>query len=111
MSDTVAGLLQIGSVLLLLGLIWKPLGDYLAWTYSSPQHWRVEKAVYRMVGVDADADQRWPVYLRGLLSFSVVSILGLYLLQRVQQWLPLDQGMAAVPSDIAFNTAALHDAR
>ena len=51
--------------------------------------------MYRVVGVDADSEQRWPVYLRSVLAFSAVGVLVLYLLQRVQQWLPLDNGMAA----------------
>ena len=55
--------------------------------------------------MDADSEQRWPVYLRSVLAFSAVGVLLLYLLQRVQQWLPLDNGMAAVEPGSAWNTA------
>src|SRR6476646_2543209 len=58
------------------------------------------------MGVDPDADQRWPVYARSVLAFSVVAVLFLYLLQRVQEHLPLSTGFAAVSADQAFNTAA-----
>jgi K+-transporting ATPase ATPase A chain len=77
----------------------------MARSYTSDRHWRVEELAYRAVGVDADADQRWPNYLRAVLAFSAVGVLLLYLLQRVQQWLPLDNGMAPVEPGSAWNTA------
>ena len=57
------------------------------------------------MGVDADSEQRWPTYLRSVLAFSAVGVLLLYLLQRVQAWLPLDNGMANVEQGSAWNTA------
>ena len=57
------------------------------------------------MGVDADSEQRWPTYVRSVLAFSLVGVLVLYLLQRVQTWLPLDNGMANVEQGSAWNTA------
>lgn len=66
----------------------------------------VEGLVYRACGIDADREQRWPIYARSVLAFSVVSVLALYLLQRIQGWLPLNpDGMDSVPPALAFNTA------
>ncbi|SHM47104.1 potassium-transporting ATPase subunit KdpA [Cryptosporangium aurantiacum] len=106
MSDVAAGLLQVLALFVALGFAWKYLGDYMARVYDTPKHSRVERILYRAVGVDPAADQRWPVYLRSVLAFSAVSVLGLYLLQRVQGSLPLSLGFPGVPPDLAFNTAA-----
>ena len=72
----------------------------------SDKHWRVEKALYRVIGVDPDADQRWGTYARSMLAFSGVCVLFLYLLERIQQYLPYSNGQPAVPSFLAWNTAA-----
>ncbi len=105
MNDTTAGLLQAGALVAALALVHRPFGDYLARVYASPRHLRVERWIYRMVGVDPDAEQRWGTYLRGVLAFSLVSVLGLYALLRLQDRLPLSLGMAPIPPDQAFNTA------
>jgi potassium-transporting ATPase potassium-binding subunit len=105
-SDTTAGLLQLALVVAALAACYRPLGGYMARVYESPRHLRVERGMYRLMGVDPDADQRWPVYLRSLLAFSAVSVLGLYALQRLQAHLPLSLGFPGVPPDQAFNTAA-----
>jgi K+-transporting ATPase ATPase A chain len=105
MSGTAAGWLQVALLVLALALVHRPLGDWMARVFSTQRHWRAEKLVYRAVGVDADTEQRWPTYLRSVLAFSLVSVLFLYLLQRVQQWLPLDNDMPAVEQGSAWNTA------
>jgi K+-transporting ATPase ATPase A chain len=105
MTDAAAGWLQFGLLLLALVAVHRPLGDWMARVFTTPQHWRAEKLLYRVVGVDADGEQRWPVYLRSVLAFSLVGVLFLYLLQRVQQWLPLDNGLPAVEQGSAWNTA------
>jgi potassium-transporting ATPase potassium-binding subunit len=65
-----------------------------------------ERALYRLLGVDPEREQRWTVYALSLLAFSVVSVLGLYLLERLQGVLPLNPtGRAAVPPALAFNAA------
>ena len=105
MTTTVAGLLQVGALLVLLAVVYVPFGDYMARVYGSKGHWRVERAFYRVVRVDPDSEQRWPVYAAALLAFSFVSVLFLYLLQRLQGLLPLSLGRGAVEPGIAFNTA------
>jgi K+-transporting ATPase ATPase A chain len=105
MSPAAAGWLQVGLVLLALALVHRPLGDWMARVFTAGEHWRAERVLYRAVGVDADGEQRWPVYLRSVLAFSLVGVLLLHLLQRVQQWLPLANGLPAVESGSAWNTA------
>jgi K+-transporting ATPase ATPase A chain len=66
----------------------------------------VERLVYRATGVDPGREQSWTVYARSLLAFSAVSVLLLYLIQRVQGGLPVNPtGRGAVPEPLAFNTA------
>jgi K+-transporting ATPase ATPase A chain len=109
MSSTGAGLLQVAALILVLALVYRPLGDYMARVYTGEDHWRVEKAIYRVVRVDASTGQRWTTYAAGVLGFSFVSILVLYLLQRAQPLLPLAFGRGVdgdtVPPAMAFNTA------
>ncbi|KQS66002.1 potassium-transporting ATPase subunit KdpA [Modestobacter sp. Leaf380] len=99
------GWLQVGLLVVALAVVHRPLGDWMARVYTSPAHWRVEELVYRAVGVDADSEQRWPTFLRSVLAFSLVGVLALYALQRVQGLLPLDNGMAGVEPSSAWNTA------
>ena len=56
--------------------------------------------------MDSSKGQSWKAYFRGVLGFSVMSLLVLYLLQRVQSWLPFSLGFDNVPAPLAFNTAA-----
>ncbi len=106
MSDTAAGLLQAGLLILLLAAVHVPLGDYMARVYSTSKHARVERGMYRVMGVDPDADQRWVAYVRSMLAFTLVGLLFLYGFQRVQQHLLLSLGFPAVKADQAWNTAA-----
>ncbi|GAA1976434.1 potassium-transporting ATPase subunit KdpA [Amycolatopsis minnesotensis] len=105
MSDTAAGLLQVGLLLVALAVAYKPLGDYLARVFSSEKHWKVERGLYKLFRVDPNSEQRWTTYAAGVLGFSLVSVVLLYLLQRLQSLLPLDLGRGAVAPGIAFNTA------
>ncbi len=67
----------------------------------------VERAIYRVTGVDPKREQPWTGYALSLLAFSAVSVIGLYLLQRLQDSLPLNPtDVVAVPPALAFNTAA-----
>jgi K+-transporting ATPase ATPase A chain len=106
MSDTTAGLLQVGLLIAALALCYRPLGAYMARVYESEHDTKAERVVYRVIGVDPKADQRWPVYARALLAFSAVSVLFLYALQRFQSHLPLSLGFPGVAPAQAFNTAA-----
>ena len=109
MSTAAAGWLQAGLLMLALAVCYRPLGDYMAhiFTTDSPhrKHWRIERGIYRLIGVDADVDQKWSTYLRGVLAFSAVSVLFLYGFQRLQEHLLLSLGLPAVKADGAFNTA------
>ncbi|MGW9408549.1 potassium-transporting ATPase subunit KdpA [Streptomyces diastaticus] len=106
MSPQIAGLLQLTAVIGALGLAYRPLGDHMAKVYSSADHHRPEKWIYRAIGTDPATEMRWPAYLRGVLAFSAVSVLFLYLMQRVQGSLPGSLGFSSIDADQAFNTAA-----
>jgi K+-transporting ATPase A subunit len=71
MSATVAGLLQVGALLLVLAAVYVPFGNYLARVYTSAGHWRVERALYRLVRVHPDSEQRWTAYAAGVLGCSL----------------------------------------
>ncbi|HVH22532.1 MAG TPA: potassium-transporting ATPase subunit KdpA, partial [Pseudonocardia sp.] len=98
-------LLQLGLLLIALAAIYVPFGNYMARVYTAERHWRVERAVYRVVRVDPDSEQRWTGYAAALLAFSFLSVVLLYLLQRLQALLPLNLGRGPVDPGIAFNTA------
>ncbi|WP_394939706.1 potassium-transporting ATPase subunit KdpA [Psychromicrobium sp. YIM B11713] len=94
---------QLAILLVLLALLHKPLGLYMAKVFESSKNYLPERIFYRLAGVDAAADQKWSTYLRSVLAFSVVGILLVFLLQRLQGLLP-GQG-AAVDPWVAMNTA------
>ncbi|MGW2516242.1 potassium-transporting ATPase subunit KdpA [Streptomyces sp. NPDC001617] len=106
MGPVLAGVLQLLALIGALALAYVPLGNYMANVYSSDRHWRVEKWIYKGIGANPDTEMRWTAYLRGVLAFSAVSVLFLYLLQRLQGVLPLSLGFKAIDPDQAFNTAA-----
>jgi K+-transporting ATPase ATPase A chain len=110
---TLNGWIQI---LLFLGLIFavtKPLGVFMARvfnrerTFLDPVVRPLERLLYRVTRVDENHEMRWTEYAVSMLLFSGVSMLLLYLIERVQQWLPWNpQKFGAVGQDLAFNTAA-----
>ena len=96
----------------LIGVATPLLGGYLARVYGGAQapgdrvFGPVERLIYRVVGVDPAQEQRWTVYARSVLAFSLVSVVVLYVLQRVQGSLPGNPtGVRAVSPAVAFNTA------
>lgn len=98
----------VGQVLVLaaaLALAVPFLGRFLAHLYTSSKHLRVEEVLYKVLRVDPDADQHWRSYTLSVLGFSLVSILALFGLGRLQQHLPLSLGFPALPTDGAWNTA------
>jgi K+-transporting ATPase ATPase A chain len=109
MNDTVAGLLQVGALVVLLAAVYVPLGDYMARVFTGERHLRVEKAIYRVARVDADSGQRFPTYAAALLAFSFSCVVLLYLIQRFQPLLPMGFGRgvdgAGIPPAMAFNNA------
>ncbi|MEV5981588.1 potassium-transporting ATPase subunit KdpA [Streptomyces sp. NPDC052114] len=106
MSPVLAGVLQLLALIAALALAYRPLGDYMARVYGSHKHLRAEKWIYKAIGANPDTEMRWPAYLRGVLAFSAVGVLFLYLLQRLQGSLPGSLGFKAIDPDQAFNTAA-----
>jgi K+-transporting ATPase ATPase A chain len=98
-------LAQLATVALLLGLAYRPLGDYMATVFTSRKDLRVERGFYRLIGVDPASGQSWQMYLRSILAFSVIGVLFVYALQRAQAILPMSLGLPAVPEGISFNTA------
>ncbi|SOD74363.1 K+-transporting ATPase ATPase A chain [Jatrophihabitans sp. GAS493] len=106
MSDTTAGLIFLGSLILALALAHRPLGDYMARVLTSTRHSRLERVIYTGGGIDPEADQTWSRYLRSVLAFSLVSVLFLYGFLRLQHhiWPPF--AVPPMSTDQAFNTAA-----
>ena len=111
---TVNGWLQIAFFLLLILAVTKPLGAFMARvfnrekTFLDPVLRPLEKLIYRTTGVDEKHEMAWTEYAVAMLLFSVVSMLLLYLIQRVQGYLPFNpQKLGAVsPANLAWNTAA-----
>ena len=100
------GILQILTLVVLLALVYRPLGDYLARMFTTSKDLRVERGFYRVIGVDSDSEQSWRLYLRSVLIFSLVGVLLLYAMQRLQAVLPYALGFPAIPEGLSFNTAA-----
>src|SRR6266478_9531590 len=106
MSVATAGWLQLGLLIVALGACYVPVGNYMAHIFTTDKHWRVERGIYKMIGVDPAADQKWSAYLRSMLAFSVVSVLFLYGLERLQHYLFFSLGLPGVPPALAWNTSA-----
>jgi K+-transporting ATPase ATPase A chain len=96
---------QLATLAIILAVIYRPLGDYIAFTFTSTKDLRAERGLYRIVGVDSAGEQTWGAYLRGVLAFSLIGVLAVYALQRLQAVLPYKLGLPAVPEGLSFNTA------
>src|SRR5580765_3011748 len=110
---TLNGWLQILVYLAAILAVTRPLGRFMTRVFNREHTWLdpvlrpVERLIYRATGVDETREMRWTQYAAVMLSFSLVSMVALYVIQRVQQWLPWNpQGFGAVAPDLAFNTAA-----
>jgi len=111
---TINGWLQIGFFLLLVFLVTKPMGVFMARvfnrekTFMDPVLRPLERLLYRVTGVDENHEMRWTEYAISMLLFSLVSMIVLYLMERLQGYLPFNpQKLGAVtPAHLAFNTAA-----
>jgi len=111
---TINGWLQILFFLVLVFLVTKPMGVFMARvfnrekTFMDPVLRPIERLLYRVTGVDEDHEMRWTEYAVSMLLFSVVSMIVLYLMERLQGYLPFNpQKFGAVnPAHVAFNTAA-----
>ena len=110
---TLNGFVQLGLFFLTLLLVTKPLGLYMAKVFSGEKTFLdyamrpVERLIYRVCRIGEGKEQHWTEYTAAMLMFSLVSLLLLYLMQRVQYYLPFNpQKFAGVPPDLAFNPAA-----
>jgi K+-transporting ATPase ATPase A chain len=110
---TLNGWIQIGVFLVAVLLVTEPLGRFMTRVFNRERTWLdpvlgpLERLIYRLTGVDASHEMRWTEYAAAMLIFSGVSMLVLYLIQRVQLWLPLNpQQLGNVEPYLAFNTAA-----
>ena len=110
---TAMAALQIGLYVVVLLACVKPLGLYMANVYSgrAPYLERVlgplERWMYRLGGIDKEQEMTWRQYAGAVLAFSLVSLLVVYAVQRVQAILPLNpESLPAVWPDSSFNTAA-----
>src|SRR3984957_10488040 len=110
---TANGWFQIGLFVAVLFLITKPLGIFLVRVFERQKTWLdfllrpVEKLIYRLTAVDETREMRWTEYGVAMLAFSGVSMVLLYLMERVQVWLPFNpQKFANLAPDLAWNTAA-----
>ncbi|HEV8276857.1 MAG TPA: potassium-transporting ATPase subunit KdpA [Streptosporangiaceae bacterium] len=107
MNSALAGWLQVALLVAALAVCYLPLGNYIAKIFTTDKHWRVERGIFKLTGIDPTVDQTWGSYLRSMLAFSAVSVLFLYGMQRLQHYLLQFVGphMANVQPDTAWNTA------
>jgi K+-transporting ATPase ATPase A chain len=113
LTMTASGWLQIFLLLLVTFALAKPAGLFMTRVFAREKTWLdpllrpCEQVLYKLTGVDEKREMRWTEYTIAMLLFSGVSMTLLYVIERVQQWLPWNpQKLAAVPTDLAFNTAA-----
>jgi len=110
---TAAGLVQLALYMAVLLALVKPLGWYMARVYEGRPCGLdrvlgpVERCIYRLAGVHADASMRWPTYAGAMLLFNALGLAAVFALQVFQGALPLNpQQFGGVAPDLAFNTAA-----
>ncbi len=119
MIPSLPGLLQALSLFAVVLLLARPLGGYMRnvmegeRVFLSPVIRPIERGVYKVMRIDETVEQRWPAYAVSVIVFSFVCILALYLQQRLQAYLPLNQGGTAgigpVAPDMAYNTSVSFD--
>ncbi len=109
---TAPGWVQLAVLLVSIVVGTRLLGPYLAGVFSEGPgpggrfFEPIERVVYRLLGVDPRREQRWNVYALSVLAFSLCSVLVVYVVQRLQEWLPLNpSGVSNVPAPLAFTTA------
>jgi K+-transporting ATPase ATPase A chain len=109
---TATGWLQAILFFLVVLALTKPLGLYMFYVFDGHRTWLspvlvpVERAIYRLCGVDADEEMRWSAYAFCVLAFSLIGLAYLYVLLRTQKWLPLNpQNVGNMAPDLAWNTA------
>lgn len=109
MNPTVQTLLYLGTVVVILAVLHVPLGEWMFKVFTDERDWRLERLLYRVVGVAPRSEQRWTVYATSVVAFGVVSVLFLWLLILGQGWLPWGMGRSqdwhtALNTAISFTT-------
>lgn len=109
---TMLGWLQAVVFFAIVLALTKPVGIYMARVFEGERTWLspaiapVERAVYRLAGVNEGEEMTWSVYVLAVLAFSLVSLVYLYVLFSMQKWLPFNpQHFSNVAPDLAWNTA------
>jgi K+-transporting ATPase ATPase A chain len=110
MTTATAGVLFILSLIVALAVAYRYLGDYMFRVVAAERHGRVERGIYKVLGVDPHAEQSWGVYARSVLAFSLISILFLYAFLRLQDVIFKVPDFAATIDErmfphLAWNTA------
>lgn len=110
---TINGWIQILLFFVIVLAVTKPLGLFMVRVFNREKTHLdfalrpLERLIYRLTGVNEEREMRWTEYAGAMLLFSLVSMLLLYVMERVQGTLPLNpQGVSAVSPDLSFNTAA-----
>lgn len=111
MMPTSNGILQLGFYMVVLILLAKPIGSYMAAVYEGRSIANrifapVETLIYRLSGTRADVEMNWKTYALAMLVFNALGLVVLYGLQRAQASLPFNPvGLGAITPDSSFNTA------
>lgn len=105
--------IQLVAFFLIVAVVSVPLGLYMARVFSNERTFLdpvlspIERLIYRICGINPAVEMGWTGYAVSMLAFSLISMIFLYALQRLQYYLPLNpNGLAGVPPGLAFNTAA-----
>ena len=105
-------ILQMAIVLVLLLLLVRPVGTYMAAVFTGKRTWLdpvlnpVDNAIFKVSGIDPNQQQRWPAYVKAMLLTNLVMFVMLFVIYMLQAILPLNpDGQAAVPPWLAVNTA------
>ncbi|MCL9683224.1 potassium-transporting ATPase subunit KdpA [Legionella maioricensis] len=109
---TEMGIFQLVTYFVVLLALVKPLGRYMACVYEGKDcgvDWLlgpIERVLYRCCGIQTNQEMDWKRYLSAMLLFNVVGFLVVYIVQRLQFYLPLNpQSFSGVSPELAFNTA------
>jgi potassium-transporting ATPase potassium-binding subunit len=105
--NSASWMLLVAYLAILLMLAW-PLASWIDAVMSGRCEWlkRMEKPIFRLVGVHSESENGWLSYVLGLITFNAIGVVAVYLIQRIQNILPLNpQGFPAISPDSAFNTA------
>ncbi len=113
METLLPALLQVALYVVLLAVITRTLGAFMVQVFEgqrnllSPVLGPVENGIYRLLRINPKREQTWVAYTAAMFGFSIAGMLLTYVMERTQQWLPLNpQGFGPMSEPLAFNTAA-----